>query len=330
MEASRNAGFHAEWYLGDPASLDTPRLGEEVEITQIPSLTDAESNLLNAHSILNGFNALVGELSLLGVSLMDDEDHLRPALDTCERMLQAIRNKDDAVAEAVKMAEHATTILGNLDQVLAAHASFRMLPEVVRSETNIRHVIDVLSVRAAEFLCHARTPDVWVAVTPGELRESLTAFFSAVERNARGRYRIVYHPAVQGAGDYYIDMRLGDGLTPIRMPGLLRDVIRDLAANARKFTSPGGIVTIGVTNHGGCVDLVVVDNGRGIPASEIPAVVHFGERGSNVFDVRTYGGGFGLTKAFLVAKRFGGRFWIASQLGVGTRIRISIPMPQTV
>jgi signal transduction histidine kinase len=41
------------------------------------------------------------------------------------------------------------------------------------------------------------------------------------------------------------------------------------------------------------------------------------------------GGGFGLTKAFMVTKRFGGRFWIASELGRGTRIRIVIPLPAT-
>ena len=38
------------------------------------------------------------------------------------------------------------------------------------------------------------------------------------------------------------------------------------------------------------------------------------------------GGGFGLTKAFLVTKQLGGRFWIASDVGVGTRIRIRVPV----
>lgn len=38
--------------------------------------------------------------------------------------------------------------------------------------------------------------------------------------------------------------------------------------------------------------------------------------------------GFGLTKAFLVTKPFGGRCWIRSELDVGTRIRIEIPRPR--
>ncbi len=47
-------------------------------------------------------------------------------------------------------------------------------------------------------------------------------------------------------------------------------------------------------------------------------------------DVRTVGGGFGLTKAFLLTKQYGGTFRIASALGVGTRIRIVIPRPPGV
>jgi signal transduction histidine kinase len=39
------------------------------------------------------------------------------------------------------------------------------------------------------------------------------------------------------------------------------------------------------------------------------------------------GGGFGLTKAFLATKQFGGRFWLASTVAVGTRVRIQLPRP---
>lgn len=42
------------------------------------------------------------------------------------------------------------------------------------------------------------------------------------------------------------------------------------------------------------------------------------------------GGGFGLTKAFFVTKRFQGRMWIRSAAGAGTRITIDLPMPSTV
>ena len=36
----------------------------------------------------------------------------------------------------------------------------------------------------------------------------------------------------------------------------------------------------------------------------------------------------GLTKALFVTKQFGGRFWIKSEVGAGTRIRLVIPRPK--
>jgi|GEM_PF-2793617 len=39
------------------------------------------------------------------------------------------------------------------------------------------------------------------------------------------------------------------------------------------------------------------------------------------------GGGFGLTKAYSVVRRFGGRMWIDSAEGRGTRITLRLPRP---
>jgi signal transduction histidine kinase len=113
----------------------------------------------------------------------------------------------------------------------------------------------------------------------------------------------------------------------INMPPVFQDVMRDLIANARKYTEPGGEITAGLVDNGKELRFVVEDSGRGIPPDEVQQVVEFGKRGSNVDDKATMGGGFGLTKAYLVTRRFGGRMWISSRPGPGTRITISIPRP---
>lgn len=112
----------------------------------------------------------------------------------------------------------------------------------------------------------------------------------------------------------------------IRMPALFQDVIRDLIANARKCTPPGGTIEAGLAQTRDSLILVVSDTGRGIPENEVEKVVIFGFRSQNVSDIVTRGGGFGLTKAFWVAKQFGGRMWIRSEVGVGTRIKIVLPL----
>lgn len=105
----------------------------------------------------------------------------------------------------------------------------------------------------------------------------------------------------------------------------MREILRDLIANARKYTAPGGQIRVGLHSGPAGIRCMVEDTGRGIPAAEFATVVQFGCRGSNVADVRSHGAGCGLTKAFLVTHQFGGRFWIASELGRGTRIRFWIP-----
>jgi signal transduction histidine kinase len=109
------------------------------------------------------------------------------------------------------------------------------------------------------------------------------------------------------------------------MPPVLHDVLRDLIANARKYTPPGGRISAGLHSSEEGLRLVVEDNGLGIPRDELQKVVGFGYRASNVSDKRTLGGGFGLTKALWVAKNFGGRMWVRSRLGVGTRVTLFIP-----
>jgi len=109
------------------------------------------------------------------------------------------------------------------------------------------------------------------------------------------------------------------------MPAVLQDVMRDLIANARKYTDLGGIIITGLDDDGENLCFVVEDNGRGIPADQIEQVVEYGMRATNVKDKETKGGGFGLTKAFFVTCQYNGRMWIESEEGRGTTITLQIP-----
>nr|WP_240544875.1 ATP-binding protein [Ectothiorhodospira shaposhnikovii] len=109
------------------------------------------------------------------------------------------------------------------------------------------------------------------------------------------------------------------------MPAVFNDVIRDLVANARKYTPPGGRILSGLDDDGQRIRFVVEDTGVGIPPGQVEDVVKLGFRADNVQNRRTYGGGFGLTKAYWVTQRLQGRMWIDSRLDQGTRIEIQFP-----
>jgi signal transduction histidine kinase len=192
----------------------------------------------------------------------------------------------------------------------------------------LESVFAILDTRARELLDRVRTPEKWTNHDIKQLTANFTNVLAAIEKNSKGRYRIVTNIAEQERQDYMVTfgMESVDG-TVINMPPVLQDVMRDLIANARKYTEPGGEITAGLVDNGKELRFVVEDTGRGIPSDEVQQVVEFGKRGSNVDDKATMGGGFGLTKAYLVTRQFGGRMWIDSRPGAGTRITISIPRP---
>lgn len=300
----------------------------EIEVGEIPALEPGQAALLDNHSLLNVLNVLRGELTLLGLVLEDDPDRLAEGLAICDEYVAALHDSRSALACAEATNAYAERVIRELDAFLRRHPEKQGDREAAESTANVRTVLEVLRVRAGEVLARERYPGRWESFPIEKLRRSFFEVFAAIEAHSRGRFRIIYNFALQQPQDYYVDLKfeVDDG-NQIWMPPVFVDVMRDLIANARKYTPPGGCIIASLHEDVSSLRFAVQDNGRGIPEADLKRVVAFGVRGTNVGDVRTMGGGFGLTKAFLVTKRFGGRFWIASREGTGTRIRIAVPRP---
>ncbi len=299
----------------------------EIEISDIPPLSPSEQSLLEMHGLINVLNVLRCELSILGQNLAGDGLLFADSLALCERMLEAMETPGRALEDAARIEEYERVIIGEVEAQLV----FARKPRPAGMEEsfgNLRPIFTILKLRSREFLARATAPGEWEQPTLNDLRVDYVHFLETVAKNSRGRYHMRFNPALQEATDYYVDLRLEAASGPaVMIPVGLRDSIRDLIANARKYTSPGGRITAALHDDTELIRFIVDDTGRGIPESELTTVMQYGKRASNVGDVRTHGGGFGLTKAFMITKQFGGRFWIASELGVGTRIRIQIPRP---
>lgn len=289
---------------------------------------EEEVNLLNMHSVLNvlnvvqfqllmtadklgspdSFNALIEKTAALGARLADKDSALK--------LLQSV---DDYIHE-VREVYAQTAREMNLQGDTAFQASLH----------NVESIFAVLRVRAEEILHRSDNPDQWTKHSAKVLKRNFNQVFQAIERNSHGAYHIVNNIAAHHDGDYLVQLeftpKTGD---EIRMPAVFQDVMRDLLANARKYTEPGGRIDAGLYQNDTSLRFVVQDTGRGIPEAEIAEVVSFGKRGSNVKDRPTRSGGFGLSKAYYVTKMHNGDMWIDSSTTAptGTRIEIELPCP---
>lgn len=300
----------------------------EVEITAIPPLDRHELALLNMHSLLNVLTVLQLQFSVIGQHISGDPGLLTSSLEVCARAKSALADHDLALQFARSVPEYEQRIRAEVNDAITRCGADCREARLHGAMDNLASILRVMRIRAGEILARAQTPDLWADVAIGELRSDVRSALAAIEQNSDGRYRITYNVARQQPSDYYVGYEIESARGPaVLMPLAFKDVVRDLIANARKYTPPGGTIVAGIHAAEGQLRFVVQDSGYGIPRAELETVVHFGRRGSNVAHLRTMGGGFGLTKAFAVAKQFNGRFWIKSDLGVGTRVSIVIPQP---
>jgi len=106
----------------------------------------------------------------------------------------------------------------------------------------------------------------------------------------------------------------------------LEQVLRNLLANAVKYTPDGGAITVALGVEGTDVRMTVRDRGIGIPARQISRVFEPFFRCDNV-DGRDPGGlGLGLFICRDIVRRHGGRLWVESEEGRGSTFHLLLPV----
>jgi len=109
-------------------------------------------------------------------------------------------------------------------------------------------------------------------------------------------------------------------------PARLSQIVRNLLANAAKFTHEGGQLRIAARSIGSCVELTVADNGRGIAPALLPHVFEPFVQGSQ--GAERAGGGLGLGLAIVksLVELHGGSVAVTSAgPGLGTTVTVQLP-----
>ncbi len=121
---------------------------------------------------------------------------------------------------------------------------------------------------------------------------------------------------------------VGDGQTPAVLADRdrLKQALWNLVDNALRYTEPGGTVRLSARAAGGWVELMVEDDGVGIPAAHLPRVFERFYRVDRARSRATGGTGLGLAIVKHIARAHGGRTEVASEVGKGSTFVLKLPL----
>jgi signal transduction histidine kinase len=108
----------------------------------------------------------------------------------------------------------------------------------------------------------------------------------------------------------------------------LRQVLSVLVDNAVKYSPGGGTITVAARRRDDAVELSVADEGIGIPSAEQDRIFRKFYRGDSPASREATGGGtgLGLFIAQGLVSAMGGRIWVTSTEGEGSRFSFELPL----
>jgi signal transduction histidine kinase len=123
--------------------------------------------------------------------------------------------------------------------------------------------------------------------------------------------------------DVKLDERLGEFVGDERK---IKQVLLNLLSNAVKFTPEGGRIGIDARQSNGCVEISVIDTGIGIaPDDQAKVFEEFRQVGAD-YAHKVEGTGLGLTLAKKVVELHGGKIWVESEVGKGSKFTFTLPL----
>jgi signal transduction histidine kinase len=108
----------------------------------------------------------------------------------------------------------------------------------------------------------------------------------------------------------------------------LKQILFNLLSNAVKFTPTGGTVKVSAVKDQNYVEITVADSGIGIKEEDIQKLFHPFTQLESVYTKEYEGTGLGLALNRQLVELHGGRVWVSSEFGKGSRFSFTIPMSQ--
>jgi heavy metal sensor kinase len=107
---------------------------------------------------------------------------------------------------------------------------------------------------------------------------------------------------------------------------LLKQLILNLVDNAMKFSHQGGEVCVSLYEKDEAAEVIVADQGPGIPPNQLERIFERLYRGTNSQSTTVGGAGIGLAISRWIARVHGGDIRVESEVGSGSRFIVTLPL----
>jgi signal transduction histidine kinase/CheY-like chemotaxis protein len=168
----------------------------------------------------------------------------------------------------------------------------------------INDILDLSKVEAGKMELHPE---------PFDVEELIGQTLATVEPLAQ-RKEIVLNASAAGAGQIIAD------------PGRVKQVLLNLLSNAIKFTPEGGRVGVEASRVPDGVQLTVIDTGIGIAPEDQERVFAEFQQVDGSASRQHEGTGLGLALTRRFVEMHGGRIWLESVLGEGSKFHVLLPV----
>jgi signal transduction histidine kinase len=115
-------------------------------------------------------------------------------------------------------------------------------------------------------------------------------------------------------------------LTAMADRAQLEIILRNLIANAVKFTAHGGVIKIAGKVNADSIEIYVEDNGLGMHEEEVKNLFEPGRHFSKIGTNQERGNGLGLLITKEMVRKNGGNIWVNSRKHEGTIFVFTLPL----
>src|SRR5918999_541447 len=195
---------------------------------------------------------------------------------------------------------------GQVDEATRREFLERSIGQIQRLEWLSTNLLDLSRIDAGIYPLDMRT---------GDLRDPIQAVVQAMS---------------EAAVDHGVALESTVPAGPVEMRFDRERIVQlmtNLIGNAIKFTPRDGAVSVRLEERPHDVLVEVSDTGAGIPEDELPHIFERFYRGTNTGEARASGSGLGLAIVLSIVEMHDGQIDLASEVGKGTQVRITLPRP---